>query len=110
MLQAYEVPQTMVDNVDMTLGEDWLDVVTNNTILLDSLSFRAPAVTSSSAGKDTSTPGYYVGNGNEVIYRGSFQMQAGMTTLTIEGWAQKGASESFQLFVGGVGISTTAVP
>ena len=101
---------TAVDAVDMTVGEAMLDVLTNNTTVLDALSFRAPDVTSSSAGKDTSTPGYYVGTGGEVIWRGSFQKQSGMTTLTIEGWAQKGASESFQLFLNGVGMSTTAVP
>lgn len=110
MLQAYEVPQTMVDGVGMTLGEAWLDTVTTNTIVLDALSFRGPTPTSSSAGKDTSTPGYYVGTGSERIYRGSFLMQSGMTTLTLEGWAQKGASESFQLFLNGVFDSTLAVP
>jgi hypothetical protein len=110
VLHAYVDPPIFVDNVDMVLGEGALDDLTNNTQILDSLSFRSPEVTHSSAGKDTSTPGYYVGTGGEIIYRGSFQMQSGMTTLTIEGWAQKGASESFQLFLNGAGISTTAVP
>lgn len=110
MLQAYETPYTAVDGVNMTVGEAMLDVYTNNTIVLDALSFRSPDVTSSSAGKDTSTPNAYTGSATEVIWRGSFLMASGMTTLTIEGWAQKGASESFQLFVNGAGISTTAVP
>lgn len=94
----------------MPLGEGDLDILTKNAIILDALSFRSPEVMSSSAGKDTSTPGYYVGTGGERIWWGAFQMQAGMTDLDIEGWAQKGASESFQLFINGVGISTTAVP
>jgi hypothetical protein len=110
MLQAYEPPYTAVDGVDMTLGEAMLDVYTQNTIVLDALAFRGPDVISSSAGKDTSTPNAYTGLATEVIWRGAFLMASGMTTLTIEGWAQKGASESFQLFVNGAGISTTAVP
>lgn len=110
MLHAYTQPTLFVDDVDMPLGESDLDILTNNAIILDALSFRSPEVISSSAGKDTSTPGYYVGTGNERIFWGAFQMQSGMTTLTIEGWAQKGASESFQLFLNGAGISTTAVP
>lgn len=110
MLQAFETPPTFVDNVDMVLGEAAMDTLTDNTMLLDELSFRGPDVTNSSAGKDTSTPGYYVGTGGEVIYRGSFQKQTGMTTLTIEGWAQKGASESFQLLLNGALMQTLAVP
>lgn len=116
MLFAYDIPPTFVDGsltdprLGVLLSEGDLDVLTNNTVILDALSFRSPDVTSSSAGKDTSTPGYYVGGPTEVIWRGTFQKQAGMTTLTIEGWAQKGASESFQLFLNGAGMSTTAVP
>lgn len=110
MLFAYENPATAIDGVDMLVGEAMLDVLTNNTTILDALSFRGPDVTSSSAGKDTSTPNYYVGTGGELIFRGSFLMATGMTTLTIEGWGQKGASESFQYFLNGVGMGTVAVP
>lgn len=111
MLYAYESAPNFVSNVDMILGEGDLDILTNNAILLDALSFRGPDVTSSSAGKDTATPNAYSPLiSAEIIYRGSFLMQTGMTTLTIEGWAQKGASENFQLFLNGAGMSTTAVP
>lgn len=110
MLHAYEQPPTFVSDVDMPLGEGDLDILTMDAILLDALSLRAPEIMSSSAGKDTSTPGYYVGTSGERIWWGSFQMQSGMTTLTIEGWAQKGASETFQTFINGVGVDTTAVP
>lgn len=95
----------------MPLGEGDLDILTQNAILLDALSFRAAEAMNSSAGTDTSTPNHYSPNiATEIIWRGAFLKQTGMTTLTIEGWAQKGASESFQLFINGAGISTTAVP
>lgn len=110
MLHAYETPPAFVSNVDMPLGEGDLDILTSNAIIEDALAFRAPEVMSSSAGKDTSTPNAYTGLATEVIWRGSFMMQAGMTDLDIEGWAQRGATEDVQLFLNGAGISTTAVP
>jgi len=113
MLFAWENPQTCVDSVDQLVGESLLDVLTINTTILDALSFRSPDVTSSSAGKDTSTPNFYVSGASwptQLIWRGAFQFQAGMTTLTIEGFGQKGASESFQLFLNGAGLTTVAVP
>jgi hypothetical protein len=111
MLHAWESPPTFYSNVDMILGEGDLDILTQNAILLDAMSFRAPEVMSSSAGKDTGTVNAYSPLiSTEVIWRGSFLMQAGMTDVDIEGWAQKGASEDFQLFLNGVGISTNPVP
>lgn len=109
-LFAYASPPQFVDDVDQPLGAADLNVLIDNAVLLDAASFRAPQIMASSAGKDTDTPGYYVGVSGERIWWGSFQFQTGMTTLTIEGWAQKGASESFLLKVNGSTVSTTAVP
>lgn len=110
MLHAYQSPPLFIDDVQQPLGAADLNVLRNNAVLLDAASFTSSPATQSSAGKDTSTPGYYVGVAGERIWWGSFQFFVGMTTLTIEGWAQKGASESFQLMVNGVVKQTLAVP
>lgn len=110
MLHAYETPPVFVSDVDMPLGEGDLDILTHNAILLDALSFRAPETMASSAGKDTSTPHAYTGLATEIIWRGSFYRQTGQTTLTIEGWGEKGATENFQVFLNSAGLLTQAVP
>lgn len=116
MLHGYEIPPTFVDGsltdprLAVQLSEGDLDVLGGNVSVLDGLSFRAPDVISSSAGKDTSTPNAYTGLATEVIWRGSFYKASGMTDLTIEGWAQKGATEDLQLFLNGAGMLTQAVP
>lgn len=107
MLHGYQSPPLFFDNVDQPVGEADMMVLAENAVLLDAASFRAaPGFASSQAG-DKNQPLITTA---ERLWWGSFQYFPGMTTLTVEGWAQKGASESFALLVNGATKQTISVP
>lgn len=107
MLHGYQSPPLFVDDVDQPLGAADMNVLAGNAVLLDAATFRAPPGFASSQAGDKNQP--YIVTA-ERLWWGSFQYLAGMTTLTIEGWAQRGASENFSLIVNGATKQTIAVP
>lgn len=97
-----DIPRA-VDNVGMVLSATDLNAMRDNVALVDALTYRTLPCFDSSAGPDTTTPGFGGGTGDPYQslrrWRGAFRFRTGMTTLTLTGRAIQTQSEVYRVYL-----------
>ena len=104
-MAAWNSLPTFYPNAEQLDSAADLNRVREAVRLVDGWTYRNEPAFDSSTGLDTGAPGYYSTDSPIRIWWGAVRFVAGCTTLTIEGWGVKSASEVLKVYIGGTDVS-----